>query len=211
MRDLDVLDRIARTEHTAGYAAPVVARDFSDLMEVARARRTLARLAARGHLHEIVSGVWRTPASAPPDPADVATAIARRLGWRLTIAMAHAAQALGLSSATHHPSWAVDRSGLGERIYTWPGGCCRFEPAPAWVFDLATPDARRIAQALRWACQDLPTSSPHPRHGRASALNQIRRQLDDKTIAVIHRDRARFPTECRPLIDRITDRTLVVS
>lgn len=204
MRDVEILRRIAAADAAAGRTLPVVARDFVDADEPARVRRALARLAARGTLEEVVSGVWRRPAATPPRPTEVADAVARRMGWRQTVARATAANAVGLSAQVPAVvTRAVDRPWLAERVYAWPAGRCLFEPAPGWLFDLTLPSGRYLAQALRWTARDgAPTADP------AVLADALALRAESGFHDDVARDAARFPDAFQPHVRAVLQRRL---
>lgn len=129
--------------------------DFIDLAERAAIDKALQRLEQSAQLRRITRGIYDIPkmdaelgVPAPPDPAAVIDAIARRDGVRILIDGLAAAKDLGLTSTS--PSSIIVRSEARSKTIEFSGVTITFKQTAARKLHWAGRPAMRIVQALHW-------------------------------------------------------------
>ena len=90
-------------EHPLGYAFH--AADFTDLADYDIVKQSLARLERNGKIQRVLRGIYDKPVhselsqeEAAPAPLQIASALARRYNWTISLSVDVALNLLGLST-----------------------------------------------------------------------------------------------------------------
>jgi len=145
-----ILDRIQRDGHGKAYSP----KDFLDQGSRGSVDVALSQLVDAGAIRRVTRGIYDYPRPGTlmpeplsPDLTEVARAIARKHGWRILAAGAHAANALGLS--TQVPAKAVYLSDGPTRSIKLGRRTIQFKHAEPKTLGAASDVNGLVIQALR--------------------------------------------------------------
>jgi predicted transcriptional regulator of viral defense system len=137
--------QIRQRIHKAGRGSVFLVRDFLDIGSHDTITRTLARLMQEGLIRRLQRGVYDYPRVSalvekpvPPDPAQVAAALARRTGGEIIPSQAQAANLLGLT--TQVPA---------KNVFQTNGGKTRRVKVGNQTIELRRVSARRFSGSRR--------------------------------------------------------------
>jgi len=145
-----ILDRTREAGHGKAYSP----KDFLDLGSRGSVDVALSQLVEEGAIRRVIRGVYDYPKPSPlsegllsPNLDEVARAIARKHGWRILAAGAHAANILGLS--TQVPAKAVYLSDGPSRSFKLDRRSIQFKHAEPKTMGAASAVNGLVIQALR--------------------------------------------------------------
>lgn len=146
-------ERINERINAFSEGTPFVASDFSDITDAQTIRRLLKKQVDNGNLERIIPGVFFRPKMSqllnekiPADPNQVAEAIARSKGWKITASGETALNRLGLS--TQIPAiWTYITDGPYKK-YAMDGAKLIFKHTTNKNLDGLSPLSRLVVQAL---------------------------------------------------------------
>jgi len=132
---------------------PFIASDFADITDAQTIRRLLKKQVDNGDIGRIIPGVFFQPKMSkllneaiPPDPNQVAEAIARSKGWKITASGETALNRLGLS--TQIPAtWTYITDGPYKK-YEMDGAKLKFKHTTSKNLDGLSQLSRLVVQAL---------------------------------------------------------------
>lgn len=141
---------------------PFIASDFADITDAQTIRRLLKKQVDDGELGRIIPGVFYRPKiskllneAIPADPNQVAVAIARSKGWKITASGETALNRLGLS--TQIPAtWTYISDGPYKK-YEMGGAKLKFKRTTSKNLDGLSPLSRLVVQALSTLGKDRVT------------------------------------------------------
>jgi len=153
-----VLARMQRGDAGKAYSP----KDFLDLGSRGSVDVALSQLVDAGSIRRVIRGIYDYPRSGrlvagplSPDLNEVARAIARKNGWRILAAGAHAANILGLS--TQVPAKAVYLSDGPTRSFKLDRRTIQFKHAEPKTLGAASEVNGLVIQALRYIGKEAVT------------------------------------------------------
>jgi hypothetical protein len=146
-------ERLNERINTLSEGTPFVASDFADITDSQTIRRLLKKQVDNGELERIIPGVFYRPKrskllneTVPADPNQVAEAIARSKGWKITASGETALNRLGLS--TQIPAtWTYITDGPYKN-YEINSANLKFKHTTNKNLDGLSPLSRLVVQAL---------------------------------------------------------------
>lgn len=181
------------------------ATDFGDLGTKRDVSRALVGMARAGEVRALDKGLYDRPswnaevtAFGGPNPDELASALARRDGFRVLVHGARAAHLLGLSA--YKPSqfiYLVDKG--PSRIVEIEGVRLALRRAPDWRLALAGRPSGVIVQALTWLGEGKVRSAQH----RLSLY--LRRVLPDQAKRDLLKGVDAAPSWLRPILDEAAE------
>jgi hypothetical protein len=191
--------RVRRRIQKRGPGSLFLVRDFLDLGSPDTIARTLSRLAQEGVLRRLQQGVYEYPRvsamlgkTVPPDPAQVAAAMARRTGNEVSPSEAHIANALGIT--TQVPAKNIFRTNGGKTRRVKVGNQT-IELRPAAERYFPANDGEAVLQGLRFVGEGNVTED---------MVERLQGVLSGRQKAALRRKISDAPVWMRPLLERIT-------
>jgi hypothetical protein len=159
-------------------------KDFLDIGSREAVDQALSRLARRGEISRLGRGLYYCPRrnetlgiELPPDPDEVAQALARRTGNRIVPSGAVAANTLGLSTQVPaKPVYLTDgrtrKLRIGNTVFT-------VRHVPPKDLPLGSPSSAMVIQALRFLGRDAISADTVSRLRRKLSPQERRKLLED--------------------------------
>ncbi|MBT3294520.1 MAG: hypothetical protein HN383_04560 [Verrucomicrobia bacterium] len=175
-----ILTRMKEGEPSKAYSP----KDFLDLGSRGSVDMALSQLVDAGSIRRVIRGIYDYPRSGkliagPVSPKlnEVARAIARKHGWRILGAGAHAANILGLS--TQVPAKALYLSDGPTRSYKLDRRAIQFKHAEPKTLGAASEVNGLVVQALRYIGKNVVTDAMVRRIARVLSEPDRRTLLHD--------------------------------
>ena len=199
---VSVAERIRRRIHRAGPGAIFLVRDFLDLGSRHAVDETLRRLTQQGMLRRLQQGVYDYPRVSsllgilvPPDPAQVAAALARRTGNRIFPTEAQVASALGLTTQVQARNVFLTNGGK-KRQFKVGEQTIELRPTAARYFPLNQSEA--VIQGLRFVGEGNITEQ---------SIQRLKAQLNNRQKAALRRKLPDAPGWMQPALLQIVEKT----
>jgi hypothetical protein len=177
---LSILDRI----RASGRGKVFASKDFLDLGSREAVDQALSRLAKAGEIQRLGRGLYHYPRTnprlgieLPPDPDEIASALARRTGTRVVPSGALAANRLGLTTQVPaKPVYLTDgrtrRVRAGDTVFV-------IQHVPPKDLPAGSPTSAVVFQALRYLGRDAINEEIVSRLRSALSVEDRRRLLHD--------------------------------
>ncbi len=185
-----IQDQVLASIRRRGRGKVHTAKDFLDLGSRDAVDQALSRLARASDLQRLGRGLYHYPRrnrrlgiQIPPDPDEVAAAIARQTGTRIAPSGAMAANRLGLTTQVPaRPVYLTDGRSrqvhIGDLVYTFKHTAPKDLPA-------ASPASAMVFQALRHVGREAVDDE---------VISRLRRRLSTRQRKDLRRD-ARYATD----------------